>query len=61
MEYLHLYGQMVLDRGCEGQLVSYHSTILVYIDAVGAAFNKDISVTLAEEYDAPPMPDEKVK
>ena len=61
LQYLHLYGEMLPDRGCEGQLVSYYATTLVFIDAVGANFNKNISVSLVEEYDAPPMPDAEVK
>ena len=60
LEYLHLYGEFLMDRGCEGQLVSYYDTMIVFIDAVGAAFNKDISVNIKEEYDAPPMPDAEV-
>ena len=61
LQYLHLYGEMLPDRGCEGQLVSYYATTLVFIDAVGANFNKNISVSLVEEYDAPPMPDAEVR
>ena len=61
MQYLHLYGEMLPDRGCEGQLVSYYATTLVFIDSVGANFNKNISVSIIEEYDAPPMPDAEVK
>ena len=36
--YLRLYGELLPDRGGEGQLVSYHETTLVYIDAVSAGF-----------------------
>lgn len=61
LDYLHLYKEMLPDRGGEGQLVSYYATILVFIDAVGATFNTDISLKEIEEYDAPPMPDDKVK
>ena len=61
LEYLHQYGEILADRGCEGQLVSYYATILVFIDAVASNFNEDISVILNDEYDAPPMPDEEVK
>ena len=61
LQYLQLYGEMLPDRGCEGQLVSYYATILVFIDAVGANFNKKIPILKIEEYDAPPMPDEEVR
>ena len=61
LDYLHKYGEILPDRGCEGQLVSYYATVLVFIDAVGANFNKNISVLEVEEYDAPPMPDAEVK
>lgn len=61
LKYLHQYGELLPDRGCEGQLVSYYATILVFIDAVGATFNRNITVTMADEYDAPPMPDAEVR
>ncbi len=62
-EYLRVYGEMLPDRGGEGQLISYHETTLAYIRAVVDTFN---SVKIAAEsedgvYDAPPMPDADVK
>lgn len=57
LEYLHLYGELMPDRGCEGQLVSYYDTMIVFINSVGSTFNENISVETSEEYDAPPMPD----
>ena len=62
-EYLRVYGEMLPDRGGEGQLISYHETTLAYIRAVADTFN---SVGIAENaeggvYDAPPMPDADVK
>ena len=59
-EYLVLYGEILPDRGCQGQLVSYYETMLVYIDAVAANF-KGISVLYEDDYDAPPMPDAEVR
>ena len=59
-EYLVLYGEILPDRGCQGQLVSYYETMLVYIDAVAANF-KDILVLYEDDYDAPPMPDAEVR
>ena len=59
--YLHLYGEILPDRGGEGQLASYHETTLVYIDAVAAPFTKSGAVMEKETYDAPPMPDAEAK
>jgi len=64
-EYLHLYGEILPDRGCEGQLVSYNATTMVFINAVAANFTKEnIEIycnTCDASSDAPPMPDEEVK
>ncbi|MBO4939539.1 MAG: hypothetical protein J6D30_00735 [Clostridia bacterium] len=60
-EYLHLYGELLPDRGCEGQLVSYYHTTIAFIDAVAATFIEDKKVLTEEDYDAPPMPDAKAK
>lgn len=59
-QYLALYGEMLPDRGCQGQLVSYNETTPVFIDAVAANF-KGALVSDLEDYDAPPMPDEEAK
>lgn len=60
-EYMHLYGEVLPDRGGEGQLVSYAVTTPVFIDAVAANFNDSIAVFHADTYDAPPMPDAEVR
>ena len=60
-EYLHLYGELLPDRGGEGQLVSYYETTIKFIDAVASNFIRDIVVEEVEDYDAPPMPDESAK
>ena len=63
-EYLRLYGEILPDRGGEGQLVSYYETALVYIDAVAAGLlgsSAGTSRTGEESYDAPPMPDPEAK
>ncbi|MBE6725817.1 MAG: hypothetical protein E7576_11610 [Ruminococcaceae bacterium] len=59
--YLHLYGEILPDRGGEGQLVSYYETTLVYIDAVTAPFTKSGAAMTKETYDAPPMPDPEAR
>ena len=59
-EYLRLYGELLPDRGGEGQLISYYVTTPVFIRAVAAHFRGDPAVPEAEAYDAPPMPDESV-
>lgn len=61
MEYLHLYGENLPDRGGEGQLVSYHETTLAYIDAIKASFHTGSEKTQDDVYDAPPLPDEEAK
>jgi hypothetical protein len=58
--YLDLYGELLPDRGGEGQLISYYETTVAYIRAVAASF-RNIEICEAEQYDAPPMPDESVK
>ena len=60
-QYMHLYGEVLPDRGGEGQLVSYAVTTPVFIDAVAANFNDSIAVFHADTYDAPPMPDAEVR
>ena len=59
--YLHLYGEILPDRGGEGQLVSYYETTLVYIDAIIASFSGAALAVSKEQYDEPPMPDAEVK
>ncbi len=61
IEYLHLYGENLPDRGGEGQLVSYYETTVVFIDAVAANFSDNKKVIATDDYDAPPMPDAEVK
>ena len=58
--YLRLYGELLPDRGGEGQLVSYHETTLVYIDAVSAGFFGR-SAERKVSYDEPPMPDPEAR
>jgi hypothetical protein len=60
-DYLHLYGEILPDRGGEGQLVSYYETTLVYIDAVASALRRTGAVLEKNGYDAPPMPDPEAK
>ena len=60
-QYMHLYGEILPDRGGEGQLVSYAVTTPVFIDAVAANFNDSIAVFQQDTYDAPPMPDAEVR
>ena len=59
--YLHLYGEILPDRGGEGQLVSYYETTLVYIDAIIASFAGAGCAVQTEHYDDPPMPDADAK
>ena len=59
--YLHLYGEILPDRGGEGQLVSYYETTLVYIDAVAAPFTRSGAAMAKETYDVPPMPDPEAR
>ena len=61
IEYLHLYGENLPDRGGEGQLVSYYETTVAFIDAVAANFSDHKTVVMTDDYDAPPMPDAEVK
>ena len=60
-EYLDLYGEILPDRGGEGQLISYYETAVVYIRAVAATFTKTPVVSDTDTYDAPPMPDADAK
>jgi len=61
MQYLHVYGELLPDRGGEGHLISYYETTVAFIRAVAANF-KNASVDLHDDvYDAPPMPDADVK
>jgi hypothetical protein len=60
-QYVHLYGEILPDRGGEGHLVSYVVTTPVFVDAVAANFRDDIAVHHVDTYDAPPMPDETVR
>ena len=63
-EYLRLYGEILPDRGGEGQLVSYYETTLVYIDAVAAGllgYAVPSAPAGGESFDAPPMPDPEAK
>lgn len=59
--YMHLYGEMLPDRGCEGHIVSYGGTILVYYDAIAATFGDSEFVMREDKFDAPPPPSEEVK
>ncbi|MCR4905389.1 MAG: hypothetical protein K6A33_04850 [Clostridiales bacterium] len=59
--YLHLYGELLPDRGGEGQLVSYYETTLVYIDAIAAAFAGAEADRKREVFDEPPMPDPEAR
>lgn len=60
MDYLHLYGEILPDRGGEGHLVSYYETTVAFIDAVAANFTGKGNSVIDDEYDAPPMPDAQV-
>ncbi|MBR5427003.1 MAG: hypothetical protein IK118_01535 [Clostridia bacterium] len=59
-EYLRLYGELLPDRGCEGQLVSYYVTTPVFVRAVAAHFRGNPAILAPDAYDAPPMPDGSV-
>lgn len=59
--YLHQYGEIIPDRGVEGQLVSYYETTLVYIDAIIAGFAGTGCDATSTHYDDPPMPDVNAK
>ena len=61
IDYLHLYGEVMPDRGAEGQLVSYYDTTITFINAVSENFGDNKSVVFTNDYDAPPMPDAQVK
>ena len=61
VNYLHLYGEILPDRGGEGQLVSYYETTLVYIDAIIASFAGTGCAVRPAHYDDPPMPDAEAK
>ncbi len=56
-DYIHLYGELLPDRGCEGLIVSYCVTVPVFIDAVAGNFISSIQVEQTEHFDAPPAPD----
>lgn len=60
-DFIHLYGEMLPDRGGEGLVVSYCETVPVFIDAVASHFVNDIDVSLTDTYDAPPPPDAESK
>ena len=60
LEYLKVYGDLLPDRGGEGQLISYYETTIAYLRAVAATFTK-AKIRLADAYDAPPMPDADAK
>ena len=58
--YLDLYGEILPDRGGEGQLISYYVTTVAFIHAVAATF-RDEKIQQDAQYDAPPLPDANVK
>ena len=58
--YLHLYGEILPDRGAEGLMVSYYETIVAFIDAVAQSFDKKKEEIPSADYDAPPLPDAQV-
>ncbi len=60
-QYMHLYGEILPDRGGEGQLASYAETTPVFIDAIAAHFDESLRFVQTETYDAPPMPDAEVR
>lgn len=60
-DYIRLYGEMLPDRGCEGNIVSYSVTAPVFIDAVASNFVNSIKVEQTEHFDAPPAPDTESK
>jgi len=60
-QYVHLYGEILPDRGCQGQIVSYYETIPVFIDAVERYFDDSIIIKSQEVFDAPPVPDVDAK
>ncbi|MBQ7596057.1 MAG: hypothetical protein IJU45_05280 [Clostridia bacterium] len=57
MAALHLYGEMLPDRGCEGQMVSYYETVPVYIDEIIRSLKGSKFVSRQGDRDEPPMPD----
>lgn len=59
-EYIHLYGEMLPDRGCEGLIVSYCETTPVFIDALAAYVTGSTNVLENDTFDAPPSPDDDI-
>jgi len=55
-DFIHLYGEILPDRGGEGLIVSYCETTPVYIEAVASTFDKDAVVKQIDSSDAPPPP-----
>lgn len=60
-QYIHLYGEMLPDRGCQGLVVSYYETTPVFIDVVAGHFDDSIEKAEREVFDAPPSPDTEAK
>ena len=55
-EYIKVYGQLLPDRGGEGQVISYYQIVLRFVDAIESHFHgKEFETT--DGYDAPPLPD----
>lgn len=58
-DYIHLYGEMLPDRGCEGLIVSYYETTPVFIEAVAGNFTDNRGLLQTDTFDAPPSPDDE--
>ena len=56
--YMALHAAAILDRGCEGTLISYQTTMPVFIDHIRAVFveGEKVCSHLLPEFDAPPPP-----
>jgi len=58
-EYMHTYGEILPDRGSEGQVANYAATIPVFIRRVAGNFDKQ-KVEATVFFEAPPAPDTSV-
>ena len=59
-EYIHLYGEILTDRGCEGMVANYAATMPVFLRLVASHFVEDKDTSVSAFFDAPPTPDSEV-
>jgi hypothetical protein len=57
-DYLTKHAEAILDRGCEGTLISYHTTIPNFIDHIRAVFveGETECTHILPQFDEPPPP-----